>query len=295
MSDQPTISQEMIRLYDRYTHVTLDRRDLVVQLAKLAGSTAAALALLPVIEANQAQAAMVPEDDKRLWSDTISWPGAKGTTMRGYIARPAAISRALPAVMVIHENRGLNPHIRDVVRRTALAGFLALGPDFLSPTGGTPNNEDEARAAIQKLDPAETVANSVATVRMLRKHKMATGKVGAVGFCWGGALVNRTAVAAGSDLDAGVAYYGSVPDAAEVPKIKARMMLHYAGLDERINAGIPAYRTALEQAGVRHVIHMYESVNHAFNNDTSAARYDKTAAELAWSRTIAFLKDALAG
>ena len=295
MTDLPTISQEMIRLYDRYTHVTLDRRDLVAQLAKLAGSTAAALALLPMIEANQARAAIVPEDDKRLWTDMISWPGANGTTMRGYIARPAAISRALPAVMVIHENRGLNPHIRDVVRRTALAGFLALGPDFLSPTGGTPANEDEARAAIQKLDPAQTVANAVATVRMLAKHNMSTGKVGAVGFCWGGALVNRTAIAAGDDLEAGVAYYGSVPDAAEVPKIKARMMLHYAGLDERINAGIPAYRAALEQAGVRHVIHMYEGVNHAFNNDTSAARYDKTAAELAWSRTTAFLKDALAG
>jgi carboxymethylenebutenolidase len=213
--------------------------------------------------------------------------------MSGYLAMPADASGPLPAVMVVHENRGLNPHIKDVTRRMALEGFLALGPDFLSPSGGTPEDEDQARDMIQGLDRAQTVANAVATVEFLKNHERSNGNVGAVGFCWGGGLVNQTAIHAGADLAAAVAYYGAVPEPSEVGQIEARMLLHYAGLDERINAGIPAYEEALKAAGVEHQIHVYEGVNHAFNNDTSAARYDKEAADLAWSRTVEFLKSAL--
>jgi carboxymethylenebutenolidase len=194
--------------------------------------------------------------------------------------------------MVIHENRGLNPHIRDVTRRVALNGYLALGPDFLSPSGGTPEDEDRAREMIAALDPAEAVGNAVASVAYLKAHQASTGRVGAVGFCWGGGLVNQTAIHA-PGLDAGVVFYGRAPEPAEVPRIRARMLFHYAGLDERINAGIPAYREALEAAAVDYAIHMYEGVNHAFHNDASAARYDRAAAELAWRRTVEFLSETL--
>ena len=244
-----------------------------------------------MLEANQARAAIVPEDDARLKSENITYPGAAGE-MKGYLVSPLEAAGKLPAVIVIHENRGLNPHIRDVARRFALDGFLALAPDFLAPAGGTPANEDEARDMIGKLDPAQTIANAVATVAYLKQHSSSNGKVGAVGFCWGGGVVNRLAVNA-PDLAAAVAYYGSVPDPADVSKIKAKLLLHYAGLDERINAGIPAFRKALEAAGVEHQIYVYEGANHAFNNDTAEARYNKEAADLAWGRTIEFLKSAL--
>jgi carboxymethylenebutenolidase len=213
--------------------------------------------------------------------------------MAGYLVTPTEAADPLPAVMVIHENRGLNPHIQDVARRMALEGFVALAPDFLTPSGGTPEDEDKAREMISALDADATVANAVATVAFLKSHARSNGKVGAVGFCWGGGLVNETAVAAGADLAAGVSYYGRQPDANEAGRIRARMLLHYAGLDERINAGIPDYEAALQAAGVDYQVHVYEGVNHAFNNDTSAARYDQTAADLAWSRTISFLRETL--
>jgi carboxymethylenebutenolidase len=286
-----TITQEMIRLYDEYTHLSLDRRDFMNKLVRITGSTAAAAAVVPLLEANQARAAIVAEDDARLKTEDLTYPGASGE-MKGYLARPADATGKLPAVIVIHENRGLNPHIKDVTRRIALDGFLALGPDFLAPAGGTPADEDQAREMIGKLDPAQTVANAVATVEFLKQHEASNGKVGAIGFCWGGGMVNQLAVHA-SDLAAGVAYYGRVPDAADVAKIKAKMLLHYAGLDDRINEGIPAYKKALEDGKVVHEIHMYEGANHAFNNDTSQARYNKEAADLAWSRTVEFLKSAL--
>jgi carboxymethylenebutenolidase len=257
----------------------------------LAGSTAAAYALVPMLAADRAAAAMVAADDARLETATVTFPGGAGE-MSGYLARPKDAAGKLPAVIVIHENRGLNPHIQDVTRRMALEGFLALGPDFLSPSGGTPPDDDKAREMIGKLDPAATVANATAARTWLAAHAQSTGKVGAIGFCWGGGLVNRLAVA-DPELGAGVAYYGQVPDAAGVPKIKARMLLHYAGLDERIGAGMPGYKAALDAAGTGYAMHTYEGVNHAFNNDTAAARYDKAAADLAWSRTVAFLKDAL--
>lgn len=291
MQDQPKITQAMIDAYDEYTHLTLDRRAFMNKMTKLAGSGAAAAAIVPMLAANSARAAMVAEDDDRLASEDITYPG-DGGDMAGYLVRPTGAEGKLPAVIVIHENRGLNPHIRDVARRMALEGFVALAPDFLSPSGGTPEDEDKAREMIGQLDGGQTVRNAVATQAFLAGHDATNGNVGAIGFCWGGGLVNQLAVN-DPDLDAGVAYYGRQADAAEVAKIEAPLLLHYAGLDERINAGIDAYRTALEEAGKDFTIHVYEGVNHAFNNDTSEARYDKEAADLAWERTLAFLKEQL--
>ncbi|PYE90134.1 dienelactone hydrolase family protein [Phyllobacterium leguminum] len=287
--DKPVITQAMIDAYDEYTHLTLDRRGFMDKLVKLAGSGAAAAVIAPMLAANAAQAGIVPADDKRITASDITYPGADGSEMKGYLVRPADSAAKLPAVIVIHENRGLNEHIRDVARRVALEGFVALAPDFLSPSGGTPTDEDKAREMIGALDSKATIANAVATVAYLKKNDLTTGKVGAVGFCWGGGLVNDLAVNA-PDLDAGVAYYGRQPKADEVAKIKAPLLLQYAGLDERINAGIPAYKAALEKDGKTFEIYVYEGANHAFNNDTSAARYDKKAADLAWGRTTAFFK-----
>jgi carboxymethylenebutenolidase len=209
--------------------------------------------------------------------------------MKGYLAIPVGATNKLPAVIVVHENRGLNPHIRDVARRMALEGFVALAPDYLSPAGGTPTDEDQAREMIGALDPEKTIANATATRKFLAEHEKTTGKVGVTGFCWGGGLVNDLAVA-DPDLGAGVAYYGRQAKAEDVPAIKAPLMLHYAGLDERINAGIDAYKAALDANGKRYELHMYDGVNHAFNNDTAAARFNKAASDLAWSRTSGFLK-----
>lgn len=213
--------------------------------------------------------------------------------MKAYLVKPAGQSGKQGTVIVIHENRGLNPHIRDVARRVALEGFITLAPDFLSPLGGTPADEDKARDMFTKLDAAQVAADGVATVAYLKGYKDGNGKVGAVGFCWGGGTVNTLAVNA-PDLSAGVAYYGMQPKAEDVPKIKAALLLHYAGLDERIDAGIDAYKKALDAAHVEYTVYVYEGVNHAFNNDSSAARYDKKAADLAWGRTVAFLKEKLA-
>ena len=292
MNERPKITQEMIRLYDEYTHLTLDRRGFMEKLSKVAGSTAAAAAIVPLLSANKASAAIVAEDDPRLTTSRASFPGADGVTMSGLLAHTKEATGDLPAVLVIHENRGLNPHIEDVTRRIALEGFLALGVDFLSPGGGTPENEDTAREMIGKLDPAKTVTNAVAAVTYLKGHELSNGRVGAIGFCWGGGLVNRLAAAA-PDLSAGVAYYGMQVPAEEAARIKAKLLLHYAGLDERINAGIPAYEEALKAAGVDYTVYVYEGANHAFNNDASAARYNKEAADLAWSRTVTFLREAL--
>jgi carboxymethylenebutenolidase len=223
-----------------------------------------------------------------LTAKDVTYPGSGGE-MKGYLVEPKNPSGKLGAVIIIHENRGLNPHIRDVARRMALEGFIALAPDFLSPAGGTPENEDQAREMFGKLDPAVTVANAEASLAYVSKLEDANGKVGAIGFCWGGGLVNSFATKS-PELKAGVAYYGAQPPADEVANIKAALMLHYAGLDDRINAGIDAYKKALEANGKNVEIFVYDGVNHAFNNDTSAARYDKKAADLAWGRTVAFLK-----
>lgn len=289
---KPEITQAMIDAYDEYTHLTLDRRGFMQKLTTLAGSGAAAAAIVPLLSASKAQAAMVEEGDARLAAEDVTYPGAGGE-MKGYLAMPKDAPGKLPAVIVIHENRGLNPHIRDVARRMALEGFVALAPDFLSPAGGTPDNEDKAREMFSGLDMGATVANGEATRAFLAAHDKVNGKVGAIGFCWGGGMVNRMAIAS-PELGAGVAYYGAQPPAEDVPKIRAPLMLHYAGLDERINAGIEAYKAALEKNGKTFEIFVYEGVNHAFNNDTSTARYDKAAAELAWLRTVEFLKKNLA-
>lgn len=286
-----TITQAMIDAYDEYTHLTLDRRGFMEKLTRLAGSGAAAAAIAPLLAANSAQAALVAEGDQRVAAEDIAYPGSSGE-MKGYLAKPAGAAAKLPTVIVMHENRGLNPHIRDVARRLALEGFVALAPDFLSPLGGTPSDEDKAREMFGQLPAGQATADGVATIAFLGAHEAGNGKVGAVGFCWGGGTVNDMAVAS-PELDVGVAYYGRQPKAEDVAKIQAAMLLHYAGLDERINAGIDAYRSALEAAGKTFEIHVYDGVNHAFNNDTSAARYDKAAADLAWGRTVTFLKDRL--
>jgi carboxymethylenebutenolidase len=287
------MKQEIIKLYDEYTHAPLPRRVFLRRLAQLAGGGAAAAALLPLLEANYARAELVTADDPRLASERVTYPGASGA-MRGYLVKPRAAAGKLPAVLVIHENRGLNPHIEDVARRLAVEGFLALAPDGLSPLGGTPADADQARDLIGKLDPAKTRADYLAALTYLAGRPDVTGKLGVVGFCWGGGMANQVAVHAPA-LQAAVAFYGATPGAADVPKIRARLLLHYAGLDTRINAGIPAYEAALKQAGTKYGLYLYEGVNHAFHNDTAGARYDKAAAQLAWSRTVAFFKDALAG
>jgi len=290
MTEHPRITQEMINLYDEFTHVTNDRADFMRRLTELVGTSEAAQTIAAMIAANMSAGGIVPEDDSRTKSEFVTY----GDHMTGYLAWPASASGRLPAVVVVHENRGLVPHIRDVVRRVALEGFLAFGPDFLSPLGGTPDDEDKGRDMIGKLEAPKVTEQAVAAVRWLKAHEKSTGKVGAIGFCWGGGVVNRLAVAAGSDLAAAVPYYGAQPPAADVPKIRAELLLHYAGNDERINAGIAAYKDALAAAGAKHEIHMYEGAQHAFNNDTAEARYNKAAADLAWSRTIAMLKRALA-
>jgi len=286
------MDQAIIDLYDEYTHAPLPRRVFLKRLSALAGGTAAATALLPLIENNYAKAAMVADNDSRIEISRVSY-AADGQTVSGYLAKPKAGTR-LPGVVVIHENRGLNAHIQDVARRMAVEGFLALAPDMLSPVGGTPADEDKARDMISKLDAGKTLAGLVAAAPYLTARPDCSGKVGCVGFCWGGGMANRMAVGL-PGLAAAVAYYGAQPPAADAAKIKARVLLHYAGLDERINAGIPAYEDALKKAGVRYQVHVYSGVNHAFNNDTNAARYDAAAAALAWGRTVAFLKESLAG
>jgi carboxymethylenebutenolidase len=285
--------QEIIQLYDDYTHERLDRRIFMDRLARMAGGTAAAAALVPVLKANYAKAAIVPPDDARLQTEQVTFQGATGE-VQGYLARPADADGALPGVVVIHENRGLNPHIEDVARRLALEGFVALAPDFLSPQGGTPEDEDQAREMIGQLDQQQTVQNALAAVDFLESHDATTDKVGVVGFCWGGGLANQVAVNS-AEVDAVVPFYGRQPASGDVAKIEAPLLLHYAGLDDRINAGIPEYEQALKDAEVDYTIHMYEGANHAFHNDTSEARYDPQAAELAWSRTIDFFKQHLAG
>ena len=278
------IRSQAIALYDRFTHDGMDRRLFMGRMVALAGSVAAAEALIGAISASPAAAAIVPADDKRLTTRTQTLTGG----YRAYVAEPR--TRSLKAtVLVIHENRGLNEHTRDVARRLALAGFRAVAPDMLSPSGGTPANEDAAREAIGKLDLGQSVAAGVAMLEELSKSSRG-GKVGAVGFCWGGGFVNRLAVAAGNKLDAGVVYYGPGPDPTEAPRVQAPLMLHHAGLDTRIAQTLWPWIAALRAAGKPVAYFNYEGANHAFNNDTSAERYDKAAADLAWKRTLRFFR-----
>ncbi len=285
------VDQRLIDLHDAYTHGVIDRRAFVDRLAALGVGVAAGLALIRLVAAEPAAAAMVAADDPRLETGMIPFP-ASGGVITTYVAKPKD-AHELPAVLVIHENRGLNPHIQVVARRLALEGILALAPDLLSPLGGTPEDQDKAREMIGELDAEATVATAVAVADAARGHADGNGKAGVIGFCWGGALANSLAIA-DPLLGAAVAYYGRQPDPQLVPMIKAPLLLHYAGLDERINTGIAPYEEALKANGKTYAIHVYEGVNHAFNNDTSSARYDEAAATLAWSRTVAFLKQYLA-
>lgn len=287
---QPT--QAMIDLYDRFTHGGgIDRRALMADMARLAGGAAAASAMLGLIAARTEAAPMVAADDARIKAADIVADLGGGRSMRGHLAQPVKGVNSAPRVLVIHENRGLNDHNRDLARRLATAGFVAFAADFLTPMGGTPASEDTARDMIGKLDRVATVADGVATLKWLAAKAPGKGVPGAVGFCWGGGMVNALAVDGGAALRAGVAYYGAAPqDASGAGRVKAKLLLHYAGLDERINAMAPAWQAALKAAGVAHEAHVYEGVNHGFNNDTAAARYDKAAADLAWSRTLAWLR-----
>ena len=276
--------QRAIELYDRFTHEGTDRRAFMSDMVKLAGSVAAAEVLIGGIAASPAAAAIVPPDDKRLTTRTQSLAGG----YKAYVAEPR--SRSLkPTVVVVHENRGLNEHTRDVARRVALAGFRAVAVDFLSLQGGTPTSEDAAREAIGKLDLGKTVSDAVAILGELAKSSRG-GKVGAVGFCWGGGFVNRLAVAAGDTLDAGVVYYGPAPDPTEAAKVQAPLLIHHAGLDNRVAQTLFPWVTALRNAGKKVTYFSYEGANHAFNNDTSAERYSKAAADEAWARTLSFFR-----
>jgi len=277
-------------LYDEYTKGVLDRQEFLKKLAILAGGTAAAYALLPLLENNDANAEVVPKDDPRLHTEYIEYPGETGK-VRAHLARPKGEAKR-PGVIVIHENKGLHPHIEDVNRRVALEGFLAIAPDALSPLGGTPEDTDKARSLIGKLDSQSTLKNYLAAIRYLKTHPLSTGKAGCMGFCWGGGMANQLAVNS-PDLAAAVPFYGRQPASEDVPKIKASLLLHYAGLDERINNGIPAFKAALKEASIDYTIYMYEGANHAFHNDTNADRYHQEAAQLAWKRTILFLKEKL--
>ncbi|MBS1598554.1 MAG: dienelactone hydrolase family protein [Bacteroidetes bacterium] len=284
------MDQQIINLFDEYTHKPLTRDEFIRRLAKITGSVTAAMAVLPMLEVNYASAETVTKSDDRLLIENITYPG-DGCTMKGYLARPKENAK-YGAVVVIHENRGLNPHIEDVTRRAALAGYLALAPDALSPDGGTPTDEDKARDMIGKLDATKNQNNFIKAFDYLKTRPDFNGKAGCVGFCWGGGMANQLAVNV-PDLKAAVAFYGRQPDAADVPKIKAAVQLHYGGLDERINAGIPAYEEALKKAGTKYELYVYEGANHAFHNDTAPTRYNEAAAKLAWQRTLKFFGETL--
>lgn len=284
------LDQNIINLYDEYTHKPLDRRVFLDKLITLVGSSAAALALLPILQNNYAFGAIVPEDDYALEADTMELIIAGNRKIKCYHAKLKGLKHA-PAVVIVHENRGLNPHIKDITRRFAKEGFFAFAPDGLSLVGGTPSDEDKAREMINSLNPAETLGlymgaiESIATIDGVQK-------IGAVGFCWGGGLVNRLGANCGR-LSGIVSYYGMTLDESETTKINTPLMLHYAGLDERINKGIVPFVQNLTQRQKEFTLHFYKDVNHAFNNDTNQARYDAKAANLSWQRTNAFLKTKL--
>ncbi len=279
------MNQEIINLYDDYTHTPLSRGEFIRRLALITGSITAALAILPQIEVNAANANITEQDD--LFTERVTYPGVPGM-MSAYVARPKE-DKKYPAIVIIHENRGLNAHIEDVARRAAKEGFLAIAPNALSAIGVTAANEDEARQKFQELKAEDSLQNFINVFDYLNTRKDYNGLSGCVGFCWGGAMANNLAVKIAS-LKAAVAFYGRQPAAADAANIKAAVQLHYASLDERVNAGIAAYEVALKRYNIGYELYMYEGVNHAFHNDTAPARYNEAAAKLAWQRTIDFFK-----
>lgn len=290
--NHPDIPPQAWPLFDRYVHGDLSRRGFLEQAATFTGGPAGAAALLAALSPDFAAAQQVKPDDARLVTRRQAFPSPDGTgQVQGYLAKPAGAAGKLPAVLVVHENRGLNPHIEDIARRVALAGYVAYAPDALASLGGYPGNEDDARALFQKLDPAKARADIVAGARGLLTLADANGKVGVVGFCYGGSLANHIATQL-PEVAAAVPFYGGAPALEDVPRIKARLLIHHAANDERINAAWPAYEAALKAAGVRYEQHSYAGTQHGFNNDTTP-RYDAAAAALAWERTLAVFKAAL--
>ena len=286
---------EVLKLFDGYIHGFLTRREFLDRAAKFALGGFTAAAMLESLTPNYALAQQVARDDPRILTEYLTYASPQGSgTVRGYLARPAKADTKLPGVVVIHENRGLNPHTEDVVRRLALENFVAFAPDALSPVGGHPGSEEEARTLFAKLDAAKRNEDLFAAAGALKSYPKCSGKIGAVGFCFGGGVVNAMA-ARMPDLGAVVSFYGVQPSAADTARIKAPLLLHYAALDERINAGWPAFEAALNANGVKYQVHIYPGTNHSFYNDTTPPRYDEAAAKLAWSRTIAFLNENLKG
>jgi carboxymethylenebutenolidase len=284
--------QEVLKLFDGYVHGFIERRDFLEGAAKVLGGGAAALGVLDALQPRYAWAQQVSPEDERIDAEYVEYPSPNGSgTMRGYMAKPAGTTEPKPAVLVIHENRGLNPYIEDVVRRFAAADFVALGPDALTPLGGYPGNDDEGRELQRQLDRDVMMEDWVAAFEFLRDHPTTTGRVGAVGFCYGGGVVNQLAVRL-PDLGAGVPFYGSAPPSEGVARIQAPLLIHYAGLDERVNARWPEYKEALDAHGKDYTMHMYEGANHGFHNDTTP-RFDEEAATLAQERTIAFFNEHL--
>ncbi|HEY9447462.1 MAG TPA: dienelactone hydrolase family protein [Burkholderiales bacterium] len=285
---------EVLKLFDGYVHGMLSRRDFLDRAAKFAVGGFTAAAMLESLSPNFALARQIATDDARISTGYFTYPSPQGSgTLRGYFAKPAQAQGRLPGVIVIHENRGLNPYIEDVARRLAVENYAVFAPDALTPVGGYPGDEDRARELFAQQDAGKRMTDLLAAADYLKSRPECTGRIGAVGFCFGGGVVNMMAVRI-PDLAAAVPFYGAQPSAADTAKIKAPLLIHYAGLDERINAGWPAYEAALKANGVRYQMYMYPGVNHGFHNDTTP-RYDETAAKLAWSRTLVFLEQSLQG
>jgi carboxymethylenebutenolidase len=285
--------QEVLDLYDDFAHGRLTRRGFLERAGQYIAGGLTAAAVLEALSPNYALAAQVAQGDPRIKAEYAEYESPKGGgKIRGYLARPADAKKKLSSVLVIHENRGLNPYIEDVARRVAMEGFLAFAPDALTPLGGYPGNDEEGKAMQAKRKPEEITEDMVAAALWLQKHAEGNGKVGVVGFCFGGGMVNTLAARLPEAITAAVPFYGRQLPAAEAAKIKAPLLLHYAELDQRVNEGWPAYEAALKQAGVKYTMHMYPGVNHGFHNDTTP-RYDEAAAKLAWSRTVEFFKQHL--
>lgn len=285
--------QALLDLYDDYAHGRLNRRSFLQRASKFAVGGLTATAILKALSPNYAFAQQIPKDDKRLKVAYEEYPSPKGAgKMRGYLARPVNEEKKLPGVLVIHENRGLNPYIEDVTRRLAVEKFLAFAPDALTPLGGYPGNDEDGRVLQAKRNNDEMTEDFIAGAQWLQKHPGCDGKMGVVGFCFGGGMANTLAVRLPEVIKAAVPFYGRQPAAEDVPKIKASLLLHYAALDQRVNEGWPAYEAALKKAGINYTAYMYEGANHGFHNDTTP-RYDEAAAKLAWTRTIDFFKRTL--